>query len=407
MASDVSPEALERSARLYPVYVFFQKASYWAPIFFLYFSRVLPLHDVLLLEAIYYISVVILEVPTGYLSDRIGPRRVLLASSVAQMAACSAFASSGIFPILACGQILLALGMALGSGSDTSYHYAVLNALGRDEEYGRREARAARSLLLSQAISALLGGAVAVFDLRLAYLLTLASSAVAATIALQFAGVRPKGVERKSVTRWIRSCLQDASHPRLAWLLGYFIFMTVINHIPYEFYQPFLKILIHQVQSSLATPVVTGMHTALAMGVATVAAAYSIRIRDRLGPSSTLLLAGLVQTVIIAAMALVQAPAIAILIVFRSVPRGLMQAPLNAEVVPLVGEERRATYLSIQSLLGRLAFGAVLFVFSQIFDGNEIEAPLGVSMVGAALVLLLLALAVPLSRKSNHPPHVT
>ena len=44
-----------------------------------------------LLEAVYYISVVILEIPTGYLADRIGPRRVLIAASVSQMIACVAF----------------------------------------------------------------------------------------------------------------------------------------------------------------------------------------------------------------------------------------------------------------------------------------------------------------------------
>lgn len=399
MTSVDQRHALEKSARLYPFYVFFQKASYWGPIFFLYFSSVLTLSNVLLLEAIYYISVVLLEIPTGYLSDRIGPRRVLIASSVAQMAACAAFVSTGLFPILVCGQVLLALGMALGSGSDTTYHYGVLKASDRGQEYGMREARSARALLLSQAISALLGGAAAVLDLRLAYLLTLVSSAVAAGIALQFAEIRPNGLEREDLTYQIRSCLQDAAHPRLAWLLGYFIYITVINHIPHEFYQPFLSSLIHETQVGLAPPAVTGLHTAVTLGIATVAATYSIRIRDRLGTSLTLLLAGLLQTAIIAAMALARSPAIAILIILRSVPRGLMQAPLNAEVVPLLGENRRATYLSIQSLLGRLAFGTILFVFSQTFIGNEIAGPLGVSMTGAAAVLLLLAIAAPFSKK--------
>jgi MFS family permease len=399
MTIDDQGHALERSARLYPIYVFFQKASYWGPIFFLYFSSVLTLSDVLLLEAIYYISVVLLEIPTGYLSDRIGPRRVLIASSVAQMAACAAFASTGLFPILVCGQILLALGMSLGSGSDTSYHYAVLKGSDRVQEYGEREARSARALLLSQAISALLGGAAAVLDLRLAYLLTLASSGVAAWIAFQFAEIGPNGVEREDLTHQIRSCLQDAANPRLAWLLSYFIFITVINHIPHEFYQPFLSSLIHEMQFGLTPPAVTGFHTAVTLGIATVAATYSIRIRDRLGTSLTLLLAGLLQTAIIAAMALAQSPAIAVLIVFRSVPRGLMQAPLNAEVVPLLGENRRATYLSIQSLLGRLAFGAILLVFSRTLSGNEIVGPLVVSMTGAAIVLLLLTIAAPFSRK--------
>ncbi len=401
MTSDDRRHGLERSARIYPIYVFFQKSSYWSPIFFLYFSSLLTLPDVLCLEAIYYFSVVVLEVPTGFLADRVGARRTLIASSVTQMAASLAFVSSGLFLILACGQILLALGMALASGSDTSYHYAILKASQKEKEYAVREAFSARTLLLSQAISALVGGAVAIIDLRLAYILTLVSSAVAAGIALRFIEIKPADAERESLTHQIRSCLRDAAHPRLAWLLGYAIFMTVINHIPYEFYQPYLKQMIHETQFGLAPPAFTGIHTAVTMGIAALAAAFTIRIRDRLGSSKTLLLAGLVQTVIIAAMALYQSPAIAILIVFRSVPRGLMQAPLNAEVVPLVGENRRATYLSIQSLLGRLAFGSVLFTFSQIYAGNEIVAPLRVSMIGACLVLLLLSLAALLLNKSK------
>ena len=90
-----STEAVERSIRRYPVYLFFQKASYWGPVFFLYFNSLLSLSDVLLLEAIYYFGVVLLEIPTGYLADRVGPRRVLIASSLSQVAACAAFVSSG------------------------------------------------------------------------------------------------------------------------------------------------------------------------------------------------------------------------------------------------------------------------------------------------------------------------
>jgi MFS family permease len=403
MTSDASLADLERSARIYPAYLFFQKASYWGPIFFLYFNSVLQLADVLLLESIYYVSVVILEIPTGYLSDRFGPRRILILSSLSQIMACAAFASSGVFAILAVGQVLLALGMALGSGSDTSYHYAILKATGRDSEYGDREGRASQALLLSQATSALIGGAVAIVDLRLAYILTLASSLVAAGLASRFAEIRPAVRDKGSMKRQIRACLGDATHPRLAWLTGYFIYMTVINHIPHEFYQPFLQNLIHQIQFSPATPAVTGIHTAMTMGVAAIAASSTIRMRDKLGSTPTLLLAGLIQTLIIAGMAWIQSPAIAILMVLRSVPRGLMQATFNAEVVPLVGETRRATYLSIQSLLGRLAFGAILFTFSSVFAGNEIAAPIRVSTIGAAVGLILLTAVLPMLKRRKSP----
>jgi hypothetical protein len=401
MNAAASQEALSKSVARYPVYLFFHKASYWGPVFFLYFSSLLSLADVLLLEAIYYVSVVILEVPTGYLADRFGSRRILIASSIAQMAACSAFALSGHFFVLAAGQTLLALGMSLSSGSDTAYHFAVIGAANRQDEFPEREGRAARALLLSQATSALVGGCVAVFDLRLAYLLTLVSSLVAASIAYRFAEVSPGREQSESVTRQLKSCIKDVRNPRLAWLLGFYIYMTVVNHIPHEFYQPFIRGLIDQAAPGVPTPAVTGIHTALTMGVATLAATLSIRLTRRIGNSWTLLLGGGIQTLIIGAMASLHSPVVAILVLLRSVPRGLMYAPLNAEIVPLIGEGRRATYLSLQSLLGRLAFGGVLIAFSRISSTGNIAEPLSLSTVGAVAGLLLLAITAPLSFRAS------
>ena len=72
---------LKRTVRLYPWYVFFRDCYFWGPAFFLYFSSALPLSQVLWLEAIYYVSVALLEVPSGYVSDRFGRRPTLLFST--------------------------------------------------------------------------------------------------------------------------------------------------------------------------------------------------------------------------------------------------------------------------------------------------------------------------------------
>lgn len=392
-------DALSGSVRRYPLYLFYQKASYWGPVFFLYFNSLLTLPDVLLLEAVYYVAVVLLEVPTGQLADRIGGRRVLLAASLAQAGACAAFIASGSFAVLAAGQVLLALGMSLGSGSDTAYHFALLQAARREDEYGDREAVAARSILYSQALSALVGGAVAVVDLRAAYALTLGSSLLAAWIAFRFVHVDLEDADRPEQTAaQLRSCLRDATHPRLAWLFAFYVYMTVVNHVPHEFYQPYVGRLVETASFDVAPSAVTGLHTAATMVLAGFAAAYSIKLRNRIGTTNTLLLAGGLQTLIIGAMAATLSPIVAALVLLRSCPRGLMQAPMNAEIVPLVGRNRRATYLSLQSLFGRLAFGGVLVTLSATFDGNEIAAPIGVCAIGAAVGLAALVVALPLAR---------
>ena len=111
---------LERNINLYPKYRAAADAMAWLPVFFLYFSERLSLSEVLLLEAVYYIAVVFIEVPSGYMSDRFGRRRTLLLSCIAILAAYVFFLFSGSFTGLAVGQLLLAAGIAFRSGTDLS-----------------------------------------------------------------------------------------------------------------------------------------------------------------------------------------------------------------------------------------------------------------------------------------------
>ena len=73
---------LERNLKLYPWFAMSLESLFWAPIFFLLFSSKFPIAQVLQLECIYYLSVVILEVPSGYVSDRIGRRPTLIAAAL-------------------------------------------------------------------------------------------------------------------------------------------------------------------------------------------------------------------------------------------------------------------------------------------------------------------------------------
>lgn len=93
-------------------------------------------------------------------------------------------------------------------------------------------------------------------------------------------------------------------------------------------------------------------------------AGRSMWLRDRLGTAKTLLAAAGIQILIIAAMGFLLSPWVALLILLRSAPRALMTAPLNAAVVPRLERAHRATYLSVQSLAGRMSFSKTLFLLS-------------------------------------------
>ena len=98
---------LTRNVRLFPWYRASIDAMAWLPIFFLYFSERVALHEVLLLEAVYYATIVVLEVPSGYFSDRCGRRLTLLLSSGALCAAYVTFILAGEMAGLLVAQVAL------------------------------------------------------------------------------------------------------------------------------------------------------------------------------------------------------------------------------------------------------------------------------------------------------------
>jgi hypothetical protein len=192
------------------------------------------------------------------------------------------------------------------------------------------------------------------------------------------------------------------------WLFAYAVFMTVLNHVPYEFFQSYIDLSLRDnFTFDIQTPLATGIHVAITMWIGSFFAARSVRLRDRLGIGAALLIAMLLQTVIIGAMALTVAAWLIPLILLRSTPRALMTAPLNAAVAPRVPATHRATYLSLQSLAGRLGFAALLAGLSttvgapgEPVDGSALATLLRISLGVAVSMLALLTLTRPIATRA-------
>ena len=400
----MSHSGLTRSVRLYPIYAPLTQAYFWLPVFFLYFNQHMPIEQVLRLEAIYYVAVVILEVPSGYLSDTLGRRLTLLISAVSAIFAYALFFSGGSFGVFALAQIGLAASMAFRSGTDTSFHYDLLKCLGREDAYPQREARITRNVFIASAGAALLGGLGSIYALRVAYGFSFLTACVAFVLVLLFAEPDRESSSARQASGFflqIRACLAYLSQPVLGWLMLFSVFMTVVNHIPYEFYQPYIQLL----GAQASTPLLTGLHTALTMGIAAWFAKQSIRLRDHFGTRSALMLSAGVQVVLISLMGFFFHPVVALLLAFRSVPRALMIAPLNAATVPRLQQHHRATYLSIQSLIGRLSFSLCLALLAGVSSSEGSDVALShtllhcaVFAIAGCVVLAVIAVVIPRSQ---------
>ena len=331
------------------------------PVFFLYLQRRVDLAEVFWLEAVYYVSVVLLEVPSGYLSDRVGRRPTLIAAALSLLLSYVIFMLAHQVWSLALAQGLLAAGIALGSGTETSLHLASLEALDQAHDYGEREARISALLWVVSASAALLGGLLGLIDLRAPYALSALGAALALGVALRLHEVRDAPEAQPgpmSITQAWRECMALHQDRRLAWLFGVGVLAILANHVPYELYQPYLKDLLGATRHT--TPLWSGLHMAAAALLAAPVAGQSTRLAQRVGLTRLLLGSLALTWVMVAAMACWSSLWVATALVMRTLPRALQEAPLRQALAPHIPDSHRATYLSLQSLAGRLAFAGML-----------------------------------------------
>lgn len=369
---------MARNLALYPWLLVCQHLLFWMPAFFLYFASVLPAEQVLALESLYYLGVVLLEVPSGYFSDHVGRRVTLLIAMGAWTAAGIVFALAQGFAAFAAAQLLLATGMAFFSGTDSALLYDSLLALGRPEEFGAREARARSRAYLALGAATGVGGLLAGLALRLPYVLFAAASAAGVAIAWRME--EPTAADAAAATTGgrLREVLGRLGQPGLAWLFAYAVVMTVLVHVPYEYLQPYLALLLtgRVGGTDSLTPAASGALMVGMMLLSAVASGNALRLQARLGLGGALLLGLGVECAIIAAMAAVLHPAVLAVVLLRSVPMAILTPLANAAIHPRLGSGIRATYLSLQSLAGRLGFSATLALASWAIGGVALTAPI-------------------------------
>ena len=136
----------------------------------------------------------------------------------------------------------------------------------------------------------------------------------------------------------------------------------------------------------------------MALLIGAWAGAKSIWFRDQLGVRPALLGAMGVQALLIGIMSLALNPIVAALVLLRSLQPALAGVILNAEITPQVPRAQRATYHSLQNLLGRLLFSGTLLALSLVAgagdpnDPGSVQSMLSVCSLLGAFCLICLAL---------------
>jgi len=225
------------------------KAVLWfmvaMPIIVLFFQEHgLSLTEVMLLQAIYSLSVALFEIPSGYIADIFGRKQTIVFSTIFSFIGYLVFSFYGGFYAFAIAQILVGIGGSLMSGSDSALIYDTLLETESKSSYTKIEGRNYAIGNFSEALAGVLGGFLAVSSIYLPIYVQTTILFFSIPIALTL--VEPTMHEENKLDRSFKAIMgvvkfSLVDNTRLRWLIIYSSAMGVATLSMAWFAQPFFK----------------------------------------------------------------------------------------------------------------------------------------------------------------------
>jgi MFS family permease len=120
----------------------------------------LSLSEILLLQALFSLATLIMEFPSGYLSDRLGYRFSLNLACLFGITGWATYTFAGSFAGVLVAEIQLGISYAFISGADSALLYETLRHEGKEEEYAKHDGRMTAWAQAGEAAGAIGAGAL-------------------------------------------------------------------------------------------------------------------------------------------------------------------------------------------------------------------------------------------------------
>ncbi|MGC9472317.1 MAG: MFS transporter [Bacteroidales bacterium] len=328
----------------------------------------LGMQQVFIVQAVYSVSIVILEIPSGYLADVWGRKSTLVTGSVLGLAGYLVYCFSYSFPGFIVAEITLGIGQSLISGADSAILYDSLMEKKRREEYTLYEGRVISLGNFAEAVAGVTGGLLAGVSLRTPFYFQAAVAFMAIPAALTLTEPERHFILVKKGFRHILSIFKNSlwDDHMLRWAILFSAIAGASTLSMAWFVQPFFKAV------DIPVPLFGVLWTILNMSVG-LAALYSYRVSRFLGASRTLLLFSLglpLGFILIGLFPVIWA--LGILLVFYLI-RGIATPILKEYINRFTGSDVRATVLSVRNFVIRLLFAVLGPFFGWLTDHLSLQ----------------------------------
>ncbi|WP_255171014.1 MFS transporter [Natrononativus amylolyticus] len=227
----------------YYLYKATKAVEFYRPIMYIYFlSQGLSFTQIVILEAVYNLTTLLGEIPTGYISDRVGRRPSLLIGTVLITVTLVGIGLANSFAELLVLYVFWSMGYNFRSGSEDAWLYDSLTDLSESERFAHVRGRGEALALAIGAVASVVGGYLAGFDLSYPFFVAAAIMGVGIVVVLSMPeprSYRVQGSDSLQFTESIHIIRQTVENRSIrAFILYYFILFSAVLYVTSIFLQP-------------------------------------------------------------------------------------------------------------------------------------------------------------------------
>lgn len=349
------------------------------PIFVLFLQENgLSMKEVFLLQTSFSIAVLLMEVPSGYFSDRVGRKLTMIIGSIFAFFGVLLYSLSDSFWHFFAAEMLGGIGASFISGTGMAILYDTLLELKQEEKYKSIAGKMITMSSFSEASAGIVGGALALISLRTP--LIIEAAVIFLAIPLAFTLIEPKKGKSTEPQKNMLEILKYAliEHKEIKWLTITFALLMSSGITMFWFIQPYLQTIgMHLVFFGVFFALLrfsTGIFSIIAERTEKILGRKKSLILLLTLPAIGYFLVGTFQTLW----------GIILFLIFQFI-RGFSEPVLQDYVNRLVTSDMRATILSINSLIGRLFFSILGPLLGWVNDIYSLQIAL---FLGAAIFAL-------------------
>ncbi|WP_458190306.1 MFS transporter [Haladaptatus sp. NG-WS-4] len=230
----------------YYLYKSTKAVEFYRPIMYLFFlAQGLNFTQIAILEALYNLTTLFGEIPTGYIGDRVGRRMSLLIGTVLISVTLLGIGLAGSFLTLAVLYVLWSAGYNFRSGSEDAWLYDTLTDDLSENEFAHVRGRGESAALAVGAGAAIVGGYLGSIDLSYPWFVAAAVTGLGAVVLLTMdepETYKKTDTDELSMRQTVGIVKDALSRRNLrSFILYYYVLYAAVTYLIFVFLQPIFR----------------------------------------------------------------------------------------------------------------------------------------------------------------------